>query len=237
MNIYKAIYNISKKKNQFFLIILIAGFLGINFDKLFEKKYFFETKIVLKVSLNETPAINLNQIISNLESDLTNQLYLKKNYINIKKSKNFYEFKIYLKKNDLIEFEKEYQELLKITNEYRKKFLNYLSYTKQLKEEELKNIQEFKKSNLEDSVDKTSTLRVINGIYEVKKDLIILEKIIESTNEFYPIEIFTDKEILENNNKINKYAITILMIIFSILMYVTFILISDEYKKEIKKIK
>ena len=126
MNIYKLIYDISKRKIQFFAIILLAGFLGINVNKLIETKYFFKVKTKFAIEIDNRLEENMNTIINNLENDYVNQLSFKDNYIITSKNKNLYEFKIYIKRNDAMEYEKELQEILKITNEYKKKYISYI---------------------------------------------------------------------------------------------------------------
>lgn len=232
MNIYKIIYDISKKKIQFFIIILISGFLGINMNKLFETKYFFIAKTKFSVTLDNNPNENMNLIISNLENDFLNKLLFKNNYIINTINKNLYKFEIYLKKNDTIEQEMELQHLLKLKNEYKNKFLNYTSNTKKYKEEELKSLEELIKLKSNNNYSET-----IQKIYELKRHIIILDNSIKSIDNNYPIQINIEKKILEDKIKINKYAMAILMIIFSILMFITFRVINDEYKKEIKKFK
>lgn len=238
MNIYKLIYFISKKKTQFFLIILIAGFLGINANKFIETKYFFTVK--LKFSLNlDDKSDDLNSTIGILRDDFINQLKLKDNYIFTLKNKNFYEIKIYLKNNNNMEYEKESQEIIKLTNEYTKKYNEYLSNLRENKEslinnkkDELKMIEEFMKFNKNYEGDK-----LIEKIYNLKQSIISLNNAISFTVKINPIQLFIEELISVEKIKINKYAMAVLMIIFSMVMYVTFIIIYEEYKKEIKKFK
>ena len=49
--------------------------------------------------------------------------------------------------------------------------------------------------------------------------------------------MMVEKKISEDKIKINEYAMATLMIIFSIIIFITFIVIKDEYKKQIKKFK
>jgi len=230
MNIYKLIYDISKRKIQFFAIILLAGFLGINVNKLIETKYFFKVKTKFAIEIDNRLEENMNTIINNLENDYVNQLSFKDNYIITSKNKNLYEFKIYIKRNDAMEYEKELQEILKITNEYKKKYISYILFTKKNKKEELETLEENK-------LKLNNGIGTIEKIYSLKLSLIILENTIKSISEIYPIHMMVEKKISEDKIKINEYAMATLMIIFSIIIFITFIVIKDEYKKQIKKFK
>ena len=93
-------------------------------------------------------------------------------------------------------------------------------------------IEEFMKFNKNYEGDK-----LIEKIYNLKQSIISLNNAISFTVKINPIQLFVEELISVEKIKINKYAMAVLMIIFSMVMYVTFIIIYEEYKKEIKKFK
>ena len=244
MSYVEILLKLNKSKKILFTVFLICMISGHLMQKFSSKNYTFKFNIFFPTgSFAIFP--QKQEIYSNFQSSILTEL-VKNNYTIRRRPsiENAYSISATIKENNSEIFIKKKKEVIKIFQLQKKNLLRLISDNYNITNNTLTELEEMgiKTSKIEKKVDgnliKSIDVNIINSIRQIKFELMYIELekefIYKSVSEFN--NIIFPKE-LTRIKQINYYVLMIVMFVALVILYTTYLIIADDFKKKAKKIK